>query len=141
MLLNCLCPGRRKFQQLMSSKYSDLAEERRGGGRSLTIQKARFWLWLRRRDTSWGSALTPPHQEVSSGSGRDICERWHQQTTLQMTSKCTGGSAAGRNAKQSRLYYKLIKHTWAPRVHLDRGRGLTYSQNNSPMRLRSSFAR
>lgn len=45
------------------------------------------------------NATAPPPGGVLA-RGRNTSERWHQLTTLQLTSRCTGGGAAGRDAKQ-----------------------------------------
>ncbi len=44
-------------------------------------------------------ATAPPPGDVLD-RGRNVHERWHQLMTLQLTQRCTGGGAAGRNVKQ-----------------------------------------
>lgn len=56
-------------------------------------EKASFWLWLRRRDSVWGSGVpgSGPHSATAAppgdvlGGGRNISEWWCQLTTLQLT--------------------------------------------------------
>ncbi len=44
-------------------------------------------------------ATAPPPGDVLD-RGRNVHEGWHQLMTLQLTQRCTGGGAAGRNVKQ-----------------------------------------
>ncbi len=119
--------GKSAFQLLRAAGTAGISLRRATKELVKEAEKASYWLWLRRRDMNWGpsegscrgwlgdvptSHCPPPPPGDVLDRGQNVSEWWHQVLTLQLTQRCTGEGAAGRNVKQETppVYWNGYSH-------------------------------